>query len=319
MEVRIYATTDIHLEKDAGTFRNRPRRWRDWFWLVDKINKDQPDLFIDLGDMTSDYSGAGNMDLDRWLEGWNNITVPKIFVPGNHETRNYSHDNLAVIFGVDSNPVNGNEKFNTVHSLGDIDFLMLSANYNDAMNQSNGYITASTFTWIETVLLNTDKSMVVICSHYGAHRNAAGAMSQELLSIVEDALENNPSLEQVKHIFGHRHESVPVRYANMGNFIGYNIAAGDKEKWNTIKAGSLTIESFSFGGPHPQKYILLDRGFAQEGRLKYEKVIDPTQVEDKNGQNTLNFGYPMQEHKRVVHTLRIYYGMTLGEVKASAL
>ena len=62
------------------------------------------------------------------------------------------------------------------------------------------------------------------------------------------------------------------------------------------------------------KVILLERDFTQAGRLKVPKVIDPTQVEDKNGQNTLNFGYPMQEHERLAHTLRIYAGMTLGEV-----
>ena len=66
------------------------------------------------------------------------------------------------------------------------------------------------------------------------------------------------------------------------------------------------------------KAILLNRDFTQAGQLKPHKVDSPLQIEDAGGENTLRFNYPIQEHERFVHTLRIYAGMTLQEVKDSA-
>lgn len=251
-DMNIYVTTDMHpeVESSIGT---RTDRWKEWFWMVEKINTDKPDLVIELGDHASDHSGKENMDWERFFEGWNNIdpSIPKIFVPGNHETRNYSHDDLVSVYeeiepGISDRPLNGNERFNFVHSQNGIDFLALSANYKENGSQSNGYITQSTFDWIENVLLNTDKNMVIICSHYGAHQNHLGDMSEQLLAIIENAIEVNDNLNVVKSIYGHSHPpSNHRRRTNMNDFIGYNLAAGDNGYWCTIekRSNSLKVET----------------------------------------------------------------------------
>ena len=76
--------------------------------------------------------------------------------------------------------------------------------------------------------------------------------------------------------------------------------------------GTTIIETLLWAGQ--TNYGSLDPDFSQAGRLKVPKIIDPLQVEDKNGQNTLTFGYPMQEHERFEHTWRPYLGMTWEEV-----
>lgn len=65
------------------------------------------------------------------------------------------------------------------------------------------------------------------------------------------------------------------------------------------------------------EYGSLASDFTQVGQLKPEKIDSPIQIEDAGGENTLRFNYPVQEHVRLTHTLRIYAGMTLGEVRDS--
>ena len=62
------------------------------------------------------------------------------------------------------------------------------------------------------------------------------------------------------------------------------------------------------------KAILLNRDFTQAGQLKVDKIDSPLQVEDAGGENTLRFSYPVQEHKAMSHTWRVYAGKKWSEI-----
>ena len=62
------------------------------------------------------------------------------------------------------------------------------------------------------------------------------------------------------------------------------------------------------------KMILLDREFKQLGHLKWDLVDEPIVTEDQSGEHTLRFRYPLEQHERYIHSLRIHAGKTLDEV-----
>ena len=63
------------------------------------------------------------------------------------------------------------------------------------------------------------------------------------------------------------------------------------------------------------KTILLGRDFTQKGQLDFDKMEDPVVTQDAStGEHSLEFDYPLETHVRYIHTLRIYWSKTLGEM-----
>jgi len=185
----------------AATVSERTQRMQSFAAIA---NADQPDFVLHLGDGT-----AGPSDWDSFLAAWNSIYLPKLFVPGNHDFDNTTYASVASMFGYNTRPTIGNNKFSYSQeiSLGDISFLLLDVDTNRVDN--SGFQTK--LDWAAGQLNSTTSPVALIVAHTAPHNylrnNYDGPTAYAFNQIVLNALSSNPSLEKVQGIFGHEHPS----------------------------------------------------------------------------------------------------------------
>ena len=185
----------------AATISERTQRMQSFAAIA---NADQPDFVLHLGDGT-----AGPSDWNSFLAAWNSISLPKLFVPGNHDFDNTTYASVATMFGYNTRTIIGNNKFSYAQeiSLGDISFLLLDVDTNRV--DSSGFQTK--LDWAAGQLNSTTSPLALIVAHTAPHsylkNNYDEPTAYAFNQIVLNALGSNPNLEKVQGIFGHEHPS----------------------------------------------------------------------------------------------------------------
>lgn len=193
---------DMHFHTAAGKLRH----------VVAQANALRPDYVVHTGDIV--HSSGLNSGYDTFREIWDNLEVPSVIVPGNHDGSGRrqnnelglsAHDYLAKKLGYDTKPKNAGSKFNQSLKLGYVRVIAIDTNINPdtgELDSAGGYFSPALLSWIDAELRSSPEQICTIWMHHGP-RYAKGTGQQDFYNMLRSVKDETGKL--IYHFFGHSH------------------------------------------------------------------------------------------------------------------